>query len=145
MKIQEQDRFHGPALMQIVEHTSFKALNRASKGYGHYLINTDRQVFVKYRTSKTSPWTFSFAPDELATIRSTLKSGDKVYVCLVCGPVTICCLSEEEVKEVIDVASTSPQSMRVDVPRGGSCHVSGSRGALARVVPHNSFPEKVFK
>jgi hypothetical protein len=144
MKIQEQDRFHGPALMQIVEHKSFKALNRASNRYGHYLINTDRQVFVKYRTNKTQSWTFVFQPDELQALRSALKSGDKVYVCLVCGTVTICCLSEEELKTVIDPTSTMQQSVRVDVPKGGSCHVSGSRGALPRVVPHNSFPEKVF-
>ena len=144
MKIQEQDRFHGPALMQIVEHKSFKALNRASKGYGHYQINTDRQAFVKYRTSKKPPWTFTFAPDELQAIRSSLKSGDKVYVCLVCGSVTICCLSEEELKGVIDASSAAAQWIRVEVPKGGSCHVSGSRGDLPHVVAHNSFPDKVF-
>ena len=32
MKIQEQDIYHGPALMQIVEHPSFKALNRPRMG-----------------------------------------------------------------------------------------------------------------
>jgi hypothetical protein len=144
MKIQEQDRFHGPALMQIVEHKSFKALNRASKHYGHYLINRNRQAFVKYRTSKTPPWTFTFAPDERQSIRSGLESGDKIYVCLVCGPITICCLNEEELKEVIYAWSTSTQWIRIEVPTGGSCHVSGSRGALSHVVAHNSFPEKVF-
>jgi hypothetical protein len=62
MKIQEQDIYHGPGLVQIVEHKSFKALNRASSKYGHYLINTDRHVFAKYSTKKKTPW---LQPDTL--------------------------------------------------------------------------------
>lgn len=62
MKIQEQDRFHGAALTQIVEHKSFKALNRASAKYGHYLVNADRHVFTKYSKATRSPWSFTFQP-----------------------------------------------------------------------------------
>ena len=36
MKIQQKDYFHGAALTQIVEHESFKALNKADSKYGHY-------------------------------------------------------------------------------------------------------------
>lgn len=48
MKIQDQDLYHGAALTQIVEHASFKALNRGSEKYGHYLVNKDQHVFIKY-------------------------------------------------------------------------------------------------
>lgn len=42
MKTQEKDLYHGAALTQIVEHTSFRALNLAPvKGYGHHLVNSD--------------------------------------------------------------------------------------------------------
>ena len=58
-KIQKQDLYHGAALTQIVEHPTFKALNRASKNYGHYLVNADREVFVKYSASSSSPWGFT--------------------------------------------------------------------------------------
>jgi len=144
MKIQEQDVYHGPALMQIVEHPSFKALNRASKRYGHYLVNTDRQVFTKYRKVKSSPWQFVFAPEELSTLSRALSGPDHVYVCLVCGHLTVCALSGDELQQLVDLAARSPQSIRVDVPSGGSCHVSGSKGRLKRTVPHNSFPNKIF-
>jgi hypothetical protein len=144
MKIQEQDIYHGTALMQIVEHRSFKALNRASKEYGHYLINTDRQVFAKYATSKRSPWQFTFQPRDLTAISGAVASGDKVFVCLVCGHVTICALTENEIGHVIDLNSPTQQTIRVEVPMGGSCRVRGTNGALARTVPHNSFPDKVF-
>jgi len=47
MKIQHKDLFHGAALTQLVEHNSFKALNKADDKYGHYLVNTDRRLLVK--------------------------------------------------------------------------------------------------
>ena len=77
MKVQEQDIYHGTALMQIVEHRSFKALNRASKEYGHYLINTDRKVFAKYATTKRSSWQFTFQLKDLAAISSAVASGTR--------------------------------------------------------------------
>jgi len=144
MKIQEQDIYHGPALMQIVEHPSFKALNRASKRYGHYLVNTDRQVFTKYRKTKRSPWQFVFATDELSALSKALSGADSVFVCLVCGHATICALNADELQQLVDVAAASQQSIRVEVPSGGSCHASGSKGKLKRTVPHNSFPNKIF-
>lgn len=144
MKIQEQDIYHGTALMQIVEHPSFKALNRASKEYGHYLINTDRQVFAKYTTKKRSPWQFTFQPKDVTAISGAVESGDRLFVCLVCGHVTICALTQNEIRQVIDLKSPTQQTVRVEVPKGGSCHVHGTSGALVRTVPHNSFPDKVF-
>lgn len=143
MKIQEQDFYHGAALTQIVEHKSFKALNRASGKYGHYLINTDRHVFVKYRTAESSPWSFTFQADEVATISKSIVSG-LTHVCLVCGGVTICALSSVEVQTLIDLNSSTSQWIKVEVPKGGRCHVAGSIGALAKTVPHNAFPDKVF-
>ena len=145
MKVQEKDIYHGAALTQIVEHPSFKALNRASPKYGHYLVNTDRQVFVKYRTKRASPWQFTFQPDELSALSEAFDSGDKVYLCLVCDGATVCALNKREIARVVDVAADDPQYIRVQVPRGGRCHVNGSAGALGRAVPHNAFPEKVFK
>ena len=106
MKIQEQDIYHGTALMQIVEHRSFKALNRASSVYGHYLINTNRQVFAKYATKTGSPWQFTFQPKNVKAIAGAVVSGDRVFACLVCGQVTICTLTEHEIRQVIDLSST---------------------------------------
>jgi hypothetical protein len=144
MKIQEQDRFHGAALTQIVEHDSFKALNRASTKYGHYLVNADRHVFVKYSKSTRSPWSFTFQSHDFQSIQAEVSAGHLVFVCLVCGTVTVCALSKDELVALIDLHASNAQWVRVEVPPGGSCHVSGSLGKLKRTVPHNSFPEKVF-
>jgi hypothetical protein len=63
MKIQEQDFYHGPALMQIVEHPSFKALNKGSNRYGHYLVNADCHVFVRYSKAEGDAWSFTFTQE----------------------------------------------------------------------------------
>ncbi|MHB0980497.1 MAG: hypothetical protein ACYC5Q_10600 [Thermoleophilia bacterium] len=144
MKVQEKDLFHGAVLTQIVEDPSFKALNKASPHYGHYLVNTDKQVFVKYRTGGTSPWQFVFSSDELQVIERAEKSGDSLLLCLVCGQVTVCALDASEIKTVLDLAQVRSQWISVEVPSGGSCHVRGSAGSLKRTVPHNAFPGKVF-
>jgi len=112
MKIQEQDQYHGAALTQIVEHESFKALNRASEKYGHYLVNTDKHVFVKYRTANRSPWTFTVQPDELAAIKTETDQDHEVFLCLVCGGKTVCALNSEEIKNVIDSSSQNPLFIR---------------------------------
>lgn len=145
MKIQYQDFYHGAALTQVVEHESFKALNKGSERYGHYLINADCHLFVKYSTAETGPWTFTFQPDHLEPIRSILESEAQVFVCLVCGEETVCALSSDELKSVIDVSATDAQWVRVEFPAGGSCRVKGSSGEMKRKVPHNSFPNKLFE
>lgn len=144
MKIQDQDIYHGAALTQVVQHDSFKALNRASTRYGHYLVNKDQHLFVKYRTNRKSPWSFTLQPDELDAIRTEIERKKYVFMCLVCGTSTICVLTQEELQSVVDAASSTSQWVKVAVPKGGSCHVVGSLGALDWVVPHNSFPGKIF-
>ena len=142
MKIQEQDIFHGPGLVQVVEHPSFKALNRASAKYGHYLINTDRHVFAKYSSRKKSPWQFTFQQDDLTNIQG--QSG-AVFVMLSCGHETICALTKAELEEIIDLDSSAQQSVTIEVPSGGSCHVRGNLGKLSKAIPHNQFPKKLFE
>lgn len=144
MKIQDLHLFHGAALTQIVEHNSFKALNRATPKYGHYLVNTDRHLFVKYRTATKSPWQHTLSPDELKAISDAINKYGKVFLCLVCGTTSVCALDATEIAIVVDLTSATSQTILVEVPAGGSCHVSGSKGKLKKTVPHNSFPNKLF-
>ena len=144
MKIQEQHLFHGPALVQIVEHRSFKALNKADKKYGHYAVNDKRRLFVKYLTKKTPPWVFAFSPAEIKAIKADIASGAKTFLSLVCGTSTICCLAQKEIQSVVDLNSPKSQSIRVEVPKGGSQRVSGSAGALKKTIAHNAYPKKVL-
>jgi hypothetical protein len=145
MQIQEKDIFHGAALTQVVEHKSFKALNRATTKYGHYLINTDRALFVKYRKPNKSPWQHTFSEDDVAAIATEIEKNNAVFLCLVCGTTTVCALNSNEIQTVLDLDADGQQWIRVEIPKGGSCHVSGSNGKLKRTIPHRSVPDKLFK
>jgi hypothetical protein len=144
MKIQEKDLFHGAALTQIVEHRSFKALNKADEKYGHYQINHDRKLHVKHTKSTAAPWQFTFQQSDLTAIAKDIKSGAKTYICLICGDTTICTIDATEIGYVIDLTSSAPQWIRIEMPPKGSLWVRGSKGELKRSIPHNTFPEKVF-
>ena len=143
MKIQDKDLYHGAALTQIVEDPTFKALNKTDPKYGQYTVNSNRHLFIKYRTNRRSPWRFTFQSEEAAAIRSAIKRG-KTFICLVCGSSTICCLNQDELTQLIDLEAQSTQSIRVTVPPGGSLHVTGTTGDLQRTIPHNAFPSKVL-
>lgn len=143
MKIQQQDFYHGVALTQIAEHESFKALNKGSDRYGHYLVNADCHIFVKY--SQTSgPWQFTFTPDQLDPLRNVQKAKTKLFICLVCGDETICVLNEQQIMVLIDLLAIDSQWVRVEVPPNSSCRVFGSLAPLKRTIPHNAFPACLF-
>ncbi len=145
MKIQEQDFYHGVALTQIVEHGSFTALNKASQRYGHYLVNADRRMFVKYRTNEGTDFQFSFSAAELAGLASDLALPNAhVFTALVCGGETVCLLDSEQIETVIDPTNNQSQWIRVWWPEGGGMRVVGSVGELSTVLPHNSFPSRLF-
>lgn len=145
MKIQDKDRFHGSALAQIIEHPHFKTIKRGSEKYGHYRANENRDLFFKYRKTKTSPWTFQFSPEDVSELYHAMRTRDCVFLCLICGTTTICALNTAEVCMIIDLSKNdSSQSISIQVPDGGRCHVSGSEGKLSHTIPHNSFPDKIL-
>jgi hypothetical protein len=79
VKIQEQDVFHGPALAQIAEYGAFKALNRARAKQGHYIVNADRRLLLKYSTKSRGPWKFTFtrlmiSPSSAGTLARARRS-----------------------------------------------------------------------
>ncbi|KVZ59649.1 hypothetical protein [Burkholderia ubonensis] len=146
MKIQEKDFYHGAALTQITEHPSFKALNTANMGnYGHYLVNTDTHVFVKYRTGPAPAWNHVFSVGELKALQKLRKKTENVWIALVCGDATVCLLDSNQTDTLLDLDDEEQQRIKVEVPNGGSCRVSGSAGDLKRVVRHNDFPARLFE
>jgi hypothetical protein len=145
VKIQEQNIYHGSALMQIVEHPSFKALNKADGQYGHYQVNTKVRLWVKYSSAEQGPWVFTFHATELAGFRNDQATEFRVFIALICGHHTICGLSEEEIDALVDVKSTNRQWIKVDAPDGKQMRVTGSTMQKNPIlVAHNRFPNFLF-
>ena len=145
MKIQEKDWFHGSALAQISEHESFTALNKASEKYGHYQVNHNKRVLLKYSSAENGPWQFTFQQDDVEIIADDINADIESFICLVCGYDTICILDEDEIEVVLDLESDDVQWIRIEYPPGGSMRARGSEGELDHTVPHNAFPSKLFE
>jgi hypothetical protein len=143
MRIDSKDLYHGAALTQIIEHDSFKALNKADHKYGHYQINTDSRLLVKHSVQEES-WRFTFHSDDLKTLTSDNMSGFKTYLILVCSDKTICLLEPFEFTSLIDMQSNSQQWIQVTIPKT-SMRVSGTKGELKHAIKHNSFPKRIFE
>lgn len=144
MKIDQKDLYHGAALTQITEYAGFKALNKADAKYGHYIVNTDRRILMKYSSAEGS-WHFSFNADDLATVKKDFKAKGKVFVVMVCGADTICILDRAEIETLLDFTGDQ-QSIAVHYPKGGGLRVENRTlgKKLAHKIPHNAFPEKIF-
>jgi hypothetical protein len=145
MKTRRKQLYHGPALTQIVEHHSFKALNKAPDNKrGHYMINRDTYILVKYATSSFPPWMFTFHEEHMCTIGRDLQlSNSRTFVCLVCGDKTVCLLDENRIGNLLYLSRPGTQRITVEAPEGCSMRVSGSKGE--QWVSRSSFPDKIFE
>jgi hypothetical protein len=145
MKIKDQHVYHGAALAQIVEFESFKALNKVDEKYGHYLVNTNRRLVLKYATAG-QPWKFTFSVEDLQILAEDVDlKRVSVFVVLVCAHETVCVLTSDQFMSVIDIYDPRQQAVSVHFPAGGGMRVDGSLGRLRSVVPHTAFPEVIFE
>ena len=154
MKIQDKDIYHGAALTQIVEHSSFTAINKVPGKYGHYVVNHDIHLFVKIAkdSMKNSTkgddkqiWQFTFNESDLQSIRDEIAPNQKLFVGLVCGQDTICGLSIEQLEQLRDVTAQESQWVKVEHTSKKSIQVRGQREDLDKKIPHNSFPDIMFE
>jgi hypothetical protein len=144
MKIQVKDIFHGTALTQIVEHPSFKALNKADNKYGHYQINNDTRILIKHCSSENSPWTFNLNKEDINTLIGDISFNHRSYLCLVCGKISVCLLSCQDYEKLLDTSSSSSQLLTVTIKEGTSIHVKSKLHILNHAIHHTDFPDKLF-
>lgn len=147
MKVSQKHEYHGIAVALLMEH-SFVGIAPHPKGqFGHIRINGDRDLLMKYCTKKdkNNCYSFTFTSENIQCLRDNVTSGSKSYVALICAKESICALSFEEFREVIDIDKAATQRIAVECRPNGSMWVKGSKGSLSRAVYHKSFPSKIFK
>ena len=115
-----------------MEHKSFTALNKADDKYGHYLINANIRLLVKYSPPSNSHWQFTFNESDVKSICDDMAAdGISFFGCLVCGTETVCLLTEQQLAMVIDLDTEDAQWVRVEVPSAGrSMRVRGVQQCL---------------
>jgi hypothetical protein len=150
--IDHQDFMHGAALAAIARHRNFVALNKASPKYGHFKVNDNCHIFIKYddegRSGRdgTVTYNFGFSHSEIREMQKTKSSANQVYTVLVCGQEAITALSLSQLSEIIDMKAAQ-QSVRVVSQPPKWLRIYGSARRLGPPVPRTgraAFPNQIL-
>lgn len=165
MKIDNDQLYHGAALLQIAEHPSFTAINATefagARSRSAFTINKDLGVFLKYASQprkNTDEYVFTFHADNLEEIAKLKKKHDSIFIGLVCVSVRqICCLSGDQLDALISARRKAKGSREeqyqiyVWAPPNSKFRVyvspPGKRGrTLGEIkVARNCFPDLMFE
>jgi hypothetical protein len=108
MRIDEQQKYHGAALMQIASDPHFTAINAFEIGEeaarSAFLINSGIGIYLKYATTPVSQYEeyrFTFSSDQLKLLRRLSLKVPHVFLALVCVKGReVCCLPYEVLLEL---------------------------------------------
>lgn len=143
MPIDHKDFMHGAALVAIADDAGFTALNKASVKYGHYVVNHDRHIFIKYNDgSGPGTYFFTFGGDDKRRLLDAEGHGP-VFAVFTCGDEVVTGLTLAELRTLVDLGTTAPETVRVVAEKRRQIRVYGP-GGEAGPIPRNSFPERIL-
>ncbi|MGW5075807.1 hypothetical protein [Rhodococcus sp. NPDC004095] len=145
MAIDKKDFMHGAALVAIADSPNFTALNKASVKYGHYIVNQDRNVFIKYCSAprvNTCTYAFTFDAEDKQRIADTLGRGH-VFVVMVCGEMVITAITGDDFLAMVDVDAGNSSALTVTADPGKRLRVA-SRSTNLAPIARNAFPSMVL-
>ena len=156
MATEEYKRYHGYAIAEFLDN-KFQAKSKYKNAFlierihnsmnSLYSVNGNCGLFFKHSKASRSPWQFTFGEEHVQYIKefSDPNHFKKIFIVLICGFNSVCVLSIEEIKKLIDFESENVQSIRVKTFHNSSLHVSGSFGKIARTFS-KTFPfQKVYE
>ena len=144
--IREVERYHGAALARLVRSEDASAIKlRLHEDYRSVYTLEDRvALYMKYSTSRLSPWTFGFKIEHQKEITALRNEFDDTFVTLICGTDGIACLSGSEYQRVLDDDPRSGEWIRVVRSARQKYAVSGSDGRSVCRIGDNEYPAKVY-
>ena len=143
--IKEVERYHGIALARLIrDGEAVHRIRRHSSVRSAYVLDEAVGLYVKYSTSRLSPWTFNFRVEHRNEMAELNVEVGALYVVLVCGKDGIVALDQGEVLQLLGERDDYVEWVRVDRTRNQKYGVSGSAGRLALKVADNAFPGKVL-
>jgi hypothetical protein len=86
--IGEKERYHGIAIYRLIRGAQGSSVAvEAIEGFGGvaYLINGRVPIYLKYSTSRISPWAFSFAVEQRVNVTELRGTYGLAWLVFVCG------------------------------------------------------------
>ncbi len=143
--IRRVEQYHGIALARLVRgELALTVGARSHEDYRVvYTVNDRVALYVKYSTSRLSPWTFGFKIEHQDEIRQLRAEFEDVFVTLVCGLDGIACLAGVEYQRMLDDDAKSGEWIKVSRGPRQKYAVSGSDGRTVFKIGDNEYPAKV--
>jgi len=147
--ITERDKFYGVVLRHLTRHDGLSKVREVGDKAGHFCLNDDAFLLVKYSSSESAPWRFTFRPDDIHTLIKDQNQGGLFggsYICLVCGFESLCALREDEWSALLDLdVVEGQQTISVHRSPRSLFEVKATCGNLDHKIPASRFPSLVFE
>ena len=144
--IREVERYHGVVLARLVRGGGERSVSiePLAGSRAAYLIDGRVGLFVKYSTSRLSPWGFTFGSNHRLELDRMRERSRAVLVALVCGSDGVACLTLSELGGLLEVGAGGVAAIRASRGRRQKYVISaGNRKNLMRIAD-NEFPTKIF-
>lgn len=143
--IGELERYHGVVLARLVRGLGNAGVDATVASCGRCAYAVDRRValYVKYSTSRMSPWVFNFTRAHQAELIALCAEYRDVFVALVCGEDGVACLSSAELSRVLNEDHRTIEWVKLARRVRQKYTVTGSDNRRGFKVAENEFPSKV--
>lgn len=138
--IRDIERYHGAVLARLIRGGGAYAIQCKihPRFRSAYVLDRSVAIYVKYSTSRLSPWKFGFKTEHRHEIDSLADEFFEVFVGLACGFDGIACLDADEYFRL-----GSSDSIRVARGPRQKYALSGGNEKNVLRVGNNEFPAKV--
>jgi hypothetical protein len=144
--IRQVEQHHGAALARLIRagESSTIGIRLHPEYRAAYLVDECVALYMKYATSRLSPWAFGFKIEHQNEIATLHDECNDVFVTLICGSDGIACLSSVEYQRVLDDDPRTGEWIRVARAPRQKYAVSGSDGRTICRIGDNEYPTKVY-
>ena len=149
--VREFERYHGIALNRLVHGigTGICIETYPTPSNSSYVVNLSNSrkrvgIYIKYSTSRLSPWKFSFKKEHQEEIKEMQEILGKVAILFVCHEDGIAALSYEELTEILDGEFRGTEYVGIWRNPREKYLVKGTDGKLSKKIGENEFPFKLF-
>ena len=143
--IGEKLRYHRVALARLIadasEEVTIAPLKRTSRCA--YAVN-DIAIFVKYSTSRLSPWKFGFSDDQRTELEELATEFPAIWIVLVCGGEGILTVPWVDVlADLLKEKDGGAFSLQASRRKHEKFRLSGARETPLRI-SENDFPARLL-
>lgn len=145
--IKEFEIYHGIAFTRMTQLAPrpFSIQSIPGKNNSSYVIDGKAALYIKYCTTRRSPWRFTFTKSHQEEIHKLHQKFGQVFVLLVCFQDGIVALNYEELKSILDDHYEETEWVSASRRKREMYTLKGKNGLLDFKVGDKDYPKKIFE